>query len=133
MNSRLFQFQYSYEREIVKIYARIAIGASGAPTIVTTGSSASSVGIISVTRNSAGTYTLVLKDAFMRIMQLHSLFLVNGDPAAPLVNLMLDNTAAASKSLKIQCNAVDGTTATDPASGEIMLLEITLKNASTAT
>lgn len=122
-NSRLFQFNYSYERDLVRLQFKIAIGASGAPTI------SNGKGLVSITRNSTGNYTLVLKDKFYLFMNSNITFLVNGDPAAPLVNILsesVNNTKAIILQTQNTSQAV-----TDPASGEVMLIELVVRNAST--
>lgn len=122
MANRWFnQFQGALEKSVVKLYVEVAIGASGAPTL-TRGK-----GVTSIARSGAGTYTLILQDSYYRLLGFRFGFLVNGDPAAPLVNPLVD-TISSAKTLTFQCNAVDGTTATDPASGEKLFIELTLSN-----
>lgn len=127
-NRRLYQFQYSYERDLVAIYARISIGAAGAPTLV----GGPGKGVVSVTRSSAGKYVIALQDNFNKLMMLEpNLFVAAGAPAAPNVYLAAEQVASlTAPSITIQCATPAGT-ATDPASGEILLIEITCRNSST--
>lgn len=124
-NSRLFQFRYSYQRDMVDVFARISFGASGAPTLQ------AGKGVVSITRISAGKYTIVLKDNFRKLAQVDSRIVNATAPAAPAMYVVTDNTAAATNpSITIQLNSAG--TATDPASGEVLLLSIILVNASDA-
>ena len=56
MANRSFQRLQALDKQIKVIHGQFAVGASGAPTL----SASKSVGVKSVTRNSAGDYTLVL-------------------------------------------------------------------------
>jgi hypothetical protein len=123
-NSRLFQFSYSYERDLVRIPLKISIGSSGAPTV------SNGKGLASIGRNSAGNYTLTLKDNFFLLMGLNARFLSGASaPAAPSVNIVSESVSS-SKQIIIQCRDIAGAAA-DPASGEIMMLEVVCRNAST--
>lgn len=56
MASRLMaNRQYAHERDIKYVYAKVAIGATGAPTLDV----ANSKGVLSITRNGVGDYTVV--------------------------------------------------------------------------
>lgn len=126
MSSRLFQFRYSYERDLTDIEAKITIGATGAPTLT------NAKGIVSMTRNSAGNYTILLKDAYYLLMKVDADFVSGSSaPAAPLVNVVSEQVNSNSApSLIIQCRDV-AAAAADPASGEVMLLHIQCRSAST--
>jgi len=126
MASRLFQFNYTYERDMVTIHAKVAIGASGAPTLNTT----LSKGIVSITRNSAGQYTLVMKDQMNKLMSVEACVLSStGISASPNVGVKTDNVNGTTPSVTIVCST--GGTATDPGSGETLLLTIHCRQAST--
>ena len=56
MANRSFQRLQALDKQIKVIHGQFAVGASGAPTL----SASKSVGVKSVTRNSAGDYSLVL-------------------------------------------------------------------------
>ena len=56
MANRSFQRLQALDKEIKIIHGQFAVGASGAPTL----SASKSVGVKSVTRNSAGDYSIVL-------------------------------------------------------------------------
>jgi hypothetical protein len=56
MANRSFQRLQALDKEIKIIHGQFAVGGSGAPTL----SASKSVGVKSVTRNSAGDYSVVL-------------------------------------------------------------------------
>lgn len=122
MANRWFnQFQGTLEKGVVTLFLDVAIGATGAPTL------SRGKGVASIARSGAGTYLVTLQDKYVRLLSFGHARLVDGDPAGPLVNLLAEDVASA-KTLSFQCNAVDGTTATDPAEGERVLLRIELSN-----
>lgn len=61
-NRRLEQFHLSYEKAAVRVFAQVAIGATGAPTLTR------GLGVSSVTRTSEGLYRFVLTDKFNRLL-----------------------------------------------------------------
>lgn len=125
---------FQLEKSVVRLYAQVTFGGTGAPTLVT----ANSKGVVSVTRNSAGKYTVVLGtnaanlDQYPRLLMVDVNFDATGNggsaPASPLTYLTGNavNTAG-SCSFQFQCTNSAGT-ATDPASGEKCFVEITLSN-----
>jgi len=121
-----FQFRYSYERDLCDIQAKISIGAAGAPTL------SLAKGILSMTRNSAGNYTIVLQEQFYLLTDVEASFISGSSaPAAPLVNVVSEQVNdSTSPSLIIQCRDISAAAA-DPASGEVMLLHIQCRSAST--
>lgn len=123
MANRLFnQFRLALEKQVVDLYMEAAIGASGAPTL----NVQNSKGIASITRNSAGKYTIVLQDSYQRmLMCMKSVSNVSGIEAAPDMGV-LDSTDIPNKSLVIQLSAAG--VATDPASGDTLKLQISLSN-----
>lgn len=129
-NRRSYQFTFSSEPLPMHIFAQVTFGSSGAPTL-NYGSSY----ISSITRNSAGDYTIVLRDLWNRLLGVSAVFNSGSSlPAAPLVNIKANNVATSSggsaKSLEIVFSDGDTPAATDPASGEIVYLDIALKNSS---
>ena len=125
MASRLFQFRYSYERDLCDIQAKISIGAAGAPTL------SLAKGIVSMVRNSAGNYTINLKDQFYLLTKVDVDYISGASaPAAPRMNIVSEQVNNASPSLIIQCRDASGVV-TDPANGEVMLLHIQCRSSST--
>lgn len=121
-----FQFRYSYERDLCDLQAKITIGASGAPTLTL------AKGIVSMTRNSAGNYTIVLQEQFYLFTDMSASYISGASaPAAPFTNVVSEQVNnATSPSLIIQCRDIAGAAA-DPASGEVMLLRLQFRSAST--
>ena len=126
MASRLFQFNYTYERDITRIHAKIAIGATGAPTLTL------AKGIVSMTRTAAGAYTITLKDNYYLFMDAKATFISSTSaPAAPNLNVVSETVnSSTSPQILIQFRDLSAV-ATDPASGETLLLELVFRNAST--
>lgn len=119
------QFHQSYAAERASLFATINFGATGAPTIA----SGTGMGISSITRSSAGLYVITLVQPFMALLGVRATFVDAAAPASP--SLYVSSNAVATRSaptLSIQFNAAG--TATDPASGESVLLEIVLNNSS---
>jgi hypothetical protein len=118
------QFHQSYAALRASLFATINFGATGAPTIV----SGTGMGIASITRSSAGTYVIALTQPFNTLLGVRHTFVdPSAAPASP--SLYVSSNAVASRSapaLTVVFNAAG--TATDPASGESVLLEIVLNN-----
>lgn len=121
-----FQFRYSYERDLVDTQAKITIGATGAPTLTL------AKGIASITRNSAGNYTIVMQERMYLLTDVKCSFISGSSaPAAPMFNVVSEQVNNATPSMIVQFRAIDNSTATDPASGEVLLLHIQCRSAST--
>lgn len=128
------QFMASPVAAVVKLYANISFGAAGAPTLASANGQ-SVGGIKSIVRNSAGTYTITLgspnggkTDTYAQLLMASHCPLAATAPAAPLMNI-LSNLVSSAGTMQIEFNSSAGV-ATDPASGESVLLEITVKNSS---
>lgn len=130
-NRWMTQFGLTMEKKVVNLYAKITFGSSGAPTLVTS----QSKGIVSVTRNTTGTYTFVFGttssklDTYNKLLGVSSVFNTGGTtaPLAPELWIQTDSTATAgTASLKVVTNY--NKTATDPASGEIGYFNFVFKD-----
>lgn len=122
MANRLYrQFRYSLEPMVVELYAKVSIGAAGAPTIV------SAKGIASVVRNSAGDYTINLQDTYQKLLDADMISIVATVPASPVMSVKLDSSAILAAPL-VEVVMSTGGVATDPASGEILLIRLALSN-----
>lgn len=132
---------FQLEKGVVRLYAHITFGASGAPTLVT----AHSKGFTSVTKNATGKYTLqfgqnhtgsaTALDTYYRVLSVNALWDATGNsgtaPTAPLVTLIANAVGTAgSASFQLTTQSV-GQTATSPASGEGLYVEIHLSNSNT--
>jgi len=120
-NRRTYQFIGNNIPGVSHIYVRVNIGAAGAPTLV-----ANNGFISAMVRNSAGDYTITLTDAWNALLGVQVTNVVSAAAAAP--DMRVKTNSVTSKSLGIVFSSAG--TATDPASGEILLLDIVLKNSS---
>ena len=124
------QFRFSFHKDPVDIFAHVTFGASGAPTL----DAKQSPGIVSVTRNSAGNYTFVFGtnsqlafDTYNYLLMVKHVFSQAGAPAAPGMWVSANNiNVVGTASITLQFNAAG--VATDPASGESVLLDFVLRN-----
>lgn len=122
-----YQFGYSPEAQVWKLYGKVTIGATGAPTLV----AASSRGFASITRDSAGLYTIVLSDVWPKLLNASfQQLLASGLSAAPICGLISETVATpATKDLVVQFADAAGAAA-DPDDGVTLYIELTLKNSS---
>lgn len=120
-NRRLNQFTFSSVPAPVHIYCQVNIGAAGAPTLVQTGGY-----VLSVSRASAGDYVITLVDQYNKLLGLNASILAASGPTAPDVSIKAQSVASA-KTIEIVCRNNSGT-ATDPASGEQLFLQIMCQN-----
>lgn len=126
MNRYLTQFPLTFEKKVVNVFAKVTFGASGAPTL----DKANSKGIVSVTRNSAGDYTFVfgtqagMLDTYVKLLGVTHVFKNTSAPASPAMFIKNDSTGTAGTcSMEVVFNSAG--TATDPASGEVLLMQFT--------
>lgn len=111
------------EKYTVKLYLKVAIGASGAPTI----DSVQKKGIASIAQNSTGDYTITLQDNYYRLLNVTCLVQnATGIPAA--MDMGLKDNSVTSGSLGVVFSAAGSPT--NPASGDSLFFEITLSNSS---
>lgn len=119
------QFLFQKERVPVRLYAHVTFGASGAPTLER------GLGITSIVRNSAGKYTITLADNYNRMLGADMMQLTGASAAAaPVCTIVSQAVSNSTPTLVLQYRAIDNITATDPASGEELFLEIALSNSS---
>jgi hypothetical protein len=130
MANRLYnQFRLQLEKAVVDLFGHVTIGAAGAPTLVTGGTGGSSKGIASISRLSAGRYSIVLQDTYYGLLMFQAMLISTAAPAAPEVRIVSEAVSnSASKAIIIQF-AVGGV-ATDPASGEAFRFVAQLKQSS---
>jgi hypothetical protein len=124
MANRMFsEFQYSLEKAVVHLYGDVTFAAAGAPTLVT----GKNKGIKTIVRNSAGDYTITLQDPYQRLLNMDLVFIKATAPSAPaaFISALAVSTVAA-PTIRVVFNAAG--TATDPASGEEVLLSFELSN-----
>lgn len=125
-NRWLQQFSYTLEKQTCNLYAKVEIGADGAPTLVTDNQSK---GFASISRSAEGKYDVTLQDSWYKFLACHVVFDAGETgPQAPTVSIY-DNLVTANPgtfSLLCQNGGVD----TDPADGEIMYIHLVVGNSS---
>lgn len=122
MANRNFHRVQSLAREVKTVYGRVSIGASGAPTLDTS----NSIGVASVTRDSAGVYVVTLEDKYNAL--LHAQIQLLEATAEDLTFQIESEDVASAKTVQIQCKAA--AVETDPSDGSVLLLKFDLKNTS---
>lgn len=84
----------SFEKKVVDLFFKFAVGATGSPTLDVVNSK----GIKSVVRNSAGKYTITLQDAYQKLLFCQPMVLLaSGLPAVrevALASQAVSNAAA---------------------------------------
>lgn len=123
MANRMYnQFQGTLEKGVVQLYLEVAFGASGVAT-VTRGK-----GVASVTKTATGVYDVVLQDSYIRTLGLASTWKGSNASAGLVVQLTTDSVDNGTTP-KVVVTVYDETgAATEPASGESVLLTLHLSN-----
>ena len=122
MANRNFHRVQSLAREVKSVYANVSIGASGAPTLNVN----ASVGVASVSRDSAGVYIFTLDDKYNSLLHVN---IIQVEATAEDLTFQVESEAVAStKVITIQCKAA--AVETDPSDGSVLLVKIDLKNTS---
>lgn len=125
-NRWMQQFWLSFIKGKASLFGQVAIGATGAPTL----SAANSMGITSITRNSAGNYTIVLNDTWVKFLGFHWTMVDSGTQTVATCYVVSETVAtAATKNIVIQCQDFAGA-AVDPRNGATLRFEIVLNNSS---
>jgi len=119
MASRNWKRKQALETEVKELYATITIGGTGAPTLTT------GYGIASITRTSAGLYVLTLTDYYSALKSF-SVVHVNSTAEDLKFQVKTNGISSSSKSITFFTLAVG--TATDPTSGDVLLVKIEVKN-----
>lgn len=121
------QFNQTLQPIVVSIFARIAIGAAGAPTLTT----GKAKGVKSIVRNSAGNYTITFGNSsatqqYVSLLSTLATFQNATAPAAPLMFVAADAVGSAG-TITIQFTNLSQV-ATDPGNGEVIKLCVDLSN-----
>jgi hypothetical protein len=120
----------SRSREVKMVHGKVAIGATGAPTLDT----AASLGIASITRDNAGLYTVTLAQKFPYFLNAHISLLDDGISQNVGFQLISEDVDGA-KEIKFRCvAATDASTttlvATELPSGCTLYITLLLQNTS---
>lgn len=121
MASRYFKNVQAAETGRVYTHAKVAIGATGAPTLV------DAPFVAGIVRNGAGDYTLTLQDSYNELLHfgIIQLLATNQD-----ITFQLRTADVGSKTIRFICKT--GATATEVTSGSTLYIDIGLKNSSVA-
>lgn len=122
MNRLFNQFFNSLERGKVVLFANVAIGGTGAPTI----NALKSKGVTSVVRNSAGNYTITLNDKYVDLFFLGVNF-INASGAGVAYFYTESQDVVGAKTIVVQFKDLSGA-AVDPNSGTTMQVQMILKS-----
>ena len=124
----------SMEKDVKQIFGHVTFGAAGAPTL----DAFNSKGINKITRVSAGLYDLVFGtpassqaatvDKYWKLLMPDFAFVNATAPASPIM-YVVSNTIQTNGTIRLQFNV--GGVATDPATGEQVLLQFTLGDSNT--
>lgn len=120
MANRNFNRKQALEKEVKEIYADVAIGTTGAPTLT------KGLGVTSIARTGAGRYTVTLDDKYTRLMQA-TVTLLDATSKDLTFQLTAEDVDGA-KTVSFACKAV--ATDTDPSDGDRLLICFNLKNSS---
>lgn len=121
MASRNFKRLQALQSEIKHLHAKVTVAGSGAPTLVT--ANGASLGIASITRDTAGVYDLVLEDEFVALVDFNVVQVV---AAVQDLQFQVEDVDMDTKTIKFRCHTA--AVETDPASGSELLIKLELKN-----
>ena len=110
------------QKGIKEVHIKVAIGATGAPTL----SADASLGVASITRTSAGLYVITLRDKYTALV--NASFMHLDDTLQNLSFQVNAETVASTKTITLWTRVV--ATATDPTDTAIIYGTLTLKNSS---
>lgn len=116
MSNNVFHNPQTIERSKKQMHVEIAIGAAGAPTILR------GIGIVSVTRNSAGDYTIVLPK-FNRFLGAHFTRVLATLEAASIQSVAVNASAGTYRFVTTLAGV-----AADLTSGTVIYLDLDYKN-----
>lgn len=118
----------SLEIDVVTLYAKVTVGASGAPTLDTTNSK----GITSFTRDSAGQYTIRFSDQYQRLLWVDACLVSTtaSDTTTDGVGFRLEADAVsnATPTCQVQFFALDDGAAADVKDGQVVYFKFELRN-----
>jgi len=122
MANRNFNRFQALEKEVKSLYAEVAIGASGAPTLT------KGLGIESISRTSTGLYVITLQDKYNRLM--HANVSILSASAQDAVSQLQAETVASNRTITFRTQKGSDATVVDPTSGSVLHIKIDVKNSS---
>ena len=130
MANRSFKPTQAVDQAVTHVFAKVAIGATGAATL----SAADSVGVNKIVRDGAGRYTVTFGDSardttdkYNKLLSFHGAVIQTGNTATDLT-FQIETDGASSGT--VQFNTLAAAVETDPANGQALLLHFMLKNSS---
>jgi hypothetical protein len=126
MANRNFNRYQALTKEAKCLFAKAAIGATGAPTL----SAADSLGVASIARTGVGAYTVTLQDRYSKFLFAEACIQLSA--GSPVVNAMVVRSEAVNSATPtIAIAFVDGSgAAAEIPSGATLRLKCELKNSS---
>ena len=120
MANRNFNRKQALEKEVKDLFLKVTFGATGAPTLT------KGVGFASIVRSAQGDFKITLDDKYVELKNVEGKFLSSTEEDIR-VQIKAEDVASAKT---IDIFTLTGATATDPASGTILLLKVEVKNSS---
>jgi len=118
MANRNFNRKQALEKEVKEIYAKLTFGSSGAVTLT------SGLGVASAVKSATGDYLITLEDSYVKLMAVQGVFL--SSTAEDIRVQVKAESVTSAKTISIY--TLTGASATNPASGTVLLLKFELKN-----
>jgi hypothetical protein len=118
MADRNFNRKQALEREVKNLFAKVTIGSSGAPTLTT------GYGFASISRTSTGLYVLTLQDKYASLKAVNIIHMSTS--AEDLNPQVKSEDVVGAKTITFFTLA--GGSVADPASGDVLLISVALKN-----
>lgn len=123
MSNQLYkQFPLSLVPQVVHLYGRATIAASGAPTLVLP----DSLGMATLVRTATGAYTLTLKEQFTGFLDLKVTYLLASGAPTTIAHSVVAQTVTTSKTIQFLTLDAAGAAA-DPDSGAQLFIELKLR------
>ena len=124
-NRRFYQFRLSLEPQIVDLFLHATFGAAGAVTM----DASQSRGIRSIVKAGAGTYEIHLQDTYSRLLMVNKIAISGAAAAASEVRVYNDDVTSSTDPKVVVVFSAAGVD-TNPASGEQVRMQISVKNSS---
>lgn len=123
MANRTFQTgAVTLERETVKLYAKFTVGAANAITVN------AGKGIASIARTAAGKITITLEDVYSSFLGISAIRDNASDAAEALIPQLVSTDVAGAKVIVIGFSNAAAPAFTDLTNGDVVYVEITVKN-----
>lgn len=142
------EFSFTPVKGLHTVYAQIAFNGTGSPTLLAwnpatktyaAAPTGGTQGVLSVTRNGTGDYTIKLQDTYQRLLGYDPMFIGSTNAAAPIAQVKVASSPNAAGSTTAQglgtgFNSINlltfsaQGTAADPAATELGIIGLTMQN-----